>query len=243
MRFLRFLAKRLPNQFWIFCNHLLVMDLNQNKRQLFVVTLLDWFKSHKRDFPWRHETDPYRILVAEKLLQQTTYSHVLKAYDAFIEKFPKISNLAQAEVSDIEESIRRLGFQRQRARQFKKIGSTILNEHRGKIPSKKEELLKLSGIGNYVANAVLCFAFNRDEPIVDVNVRRVVKRFFGWKEAKDKQIEERLRRLLPRGKAKQFNWGIIDFSGLICSRKPKCKICFLNDHCLYYKNLQPAINQ
>lgn len=243
MLFHRFLAKRLPNQFWIFCDHLLVMDLGKNKKQMFVSTLLDWFKSHKRDFPWRRETDPYRILVAEKLLQQTTYGHVLKAYDAFIEKFPDISSLAQAEVSDIEDSIRRLGFQRQRARQFKEISSSVLGEHGGKIPSRKEDLLELSGIGNYVASAVLCFAFNRDEPIVDVNVRRVVGRYFGWKVTKDTHIEERLRRFLPKGKAKQFNWGIIDFSGLICSRKPKCKICVLNDLCLYYKNLQTEINK
>lgn len=212
-----------------------MIDLNRSKRQLFVIPLLDWFKSHKRDFPWRHETDPYRILVAEKLLQQTTYGHVLKAYDAFIEKFPDISSLAQAEVSDIEDSIRRLGFQRQRAKQFKEIGSAVLRKHKGEIPSNKEDLLKLSGIGDYVANAVLCFAFDRDVPIVDVNVRRVVRRYFGWKEANDPQIEERLGRLIPRGKAKQLNWGIIDFSALICSRKPKCKTCFLSNSCSHFR--------
>jgi len=213
---------------------LLVIDLNETIERSFVIALLEWFKSHKRDFPWRHETDPYKILVAEKLLQQTTYGHVLRVYDDFIEKFPGISSLAQAEVSDIEDIIRRLGFQRQRARQFREIGSAILSEHEGKIPSTKEELLKLSGIGNYVASAVLCFAFNKDEPIVDTNVRRVVTRFFGWKEAKDTEIEKRLRKLVPNGKAKQFNWGIIDFAGLICSRKPKCDKCFLNESCAYY---------
>ena len=211
------------------------MELSRNKGQLFVVALLDWFKSHKRDFPWRHETDPYRVLVAEKLLQQTTYGHVLKVYSDFIEKFPDISSLAQAEVLDIEDTIRRLGFQRQRAKQFKEISSTVSSEHKGRIPSKKEELQKLSGIGNYIAGAVLCFAFNKDEPIVDVNVRRVIGRYFGWKEVKDTEIEKRLRKLVPKGKAKQFNWGVIDFSGLICSRKPKCDKCFLNDSCSYFQ--------
>jgi len=213
-----------------------VIELSRNKRQLFVVALLDWFKSHKRDFPWRHEIDPYRVLVAEKMLQQTTYGHVLKVYGDFIEKFPGISSLAQAEVSDIEDAIRRLGFQRQRAKQFKEIGSAVSSGHKGRIPSKKEELLKLSGIGNYIAGAVLCFAFNKDEPILDVNVRRVVGRYFGWKEVKDTEIEKRLRRLVPKGKAKQFNWGVIDFSGLICSRRPKCKRCFLTDSCSYFQS-------
>jgi A/G-specific adenine glycosylase len=205
------------------------------KESEFSKRLLHWFASNKRDFPWRHETDPYRILVAEKLLQQTTYGHVMKVYDLFLKRFPNIQSLAQVEVSEIEGIIRRLGFQRQRARQFKETASTILNLHKGEIPSNKENLIKLSGVGEYVANAVLCFAFNTDVPIVDMNVRRVVGRFFGWSEAKDLQIEKKLRRLIPRGKAKQFNWGIIDFSALICSRNPKCTICFQSDLCTYFQ--------
>ena len=208
---------------------------NGDKENAFTSRLLEWFSSNARDFSWRKETDPYRILVAEKLLQQTTYGHVLKVYDVFFEKFPNIQTLAQAEVLDIEDTIRRLGFQRQRAKQFKDISSAISSEHGGKIPSNREALLKLNGIGNYVANAVLCFAFNKDEPIVDMNVRRVVGRYFGWKKVKDKEIEKRLRKLIPKGKAKQFNWGIIDFSALICSRKPKCRICFLFDVCSYFR--------
>lgn len=207
------------------------------KGEIFSRRLLAWFSSNARNFPWRNEKDPYRILVAEKLLQQTTYGHVLKVYDVFFEKFPDVQSLARAEVSEIEAVIRRLGFQRQRAKQFKKLASVVLTEYGGRIPSSKEALLRLSGIGDYVANAVLCFAFNKDEPVVDMNVRRVVGRFFGWKKVKDAEIEERLRGLIPRGKAKQFNWGIIDFSALICSRKPKCRKCFLSDLCSYQGNI------
>ena len=207
-----------------------------DKGELFSQRLLEWFSSNARSFPWRQETDPYRILVAEKLLQQTTYGHVMKGYDVFFEKFPDIQSLSQAEVSDIEDTIRRLGFQRQRAKQFKEIGLTIVNKHSGEIPSNKEDLLTLSGIGNYVANAVLCFAFNKDESIVDMNVRRVVGRYFGWSGIDDREIENRLQKLIPRGKAKSFNWGIIDFSALMCSRKPKCRKCFLSDLCSYFQD-------
>jgi len=208
-----------------------------DKELAFTNRLLEWFLSNGRDFPWRRETDPYRILVAEKLLQQTTYGHVRKVYQTFFEKFPSIETLVKAEVSDIEGTIRRLGFQRQRARQFKEMALKLSEKHGGGIPSNKEELLELSGIGDYVANAVLCFAFNEDVPIVDMNVRRVVGRFFGWKKYKDKKIAEMLRTLIPTGRAKEFNWAVIDFSGLICSRKPKCKICFLSDLCSYYQAL------
>ena len=209
-----------------------------DKGEMFSRQLLKWFSTNARTFPWRQETDPYRILVAEKLLQQTTYGHVMKVYDEFFEKFPDIQSLAQAEASDIEDTIRRLGFQRQRAKQFKKIGSAILSEHGGKVPSNKEDLLELSGIGDYVANAVLCFAFNKDKPIVDMNVRRVVGRYFGWTKTRDYEIAERLSKLLPKGKAKQFNWGIIDFSALICSRRPKCDKCFQADLCSYFEGLR-----
>jgi len=209
------------------------------KGEIFSQELLKWFSSNARSFPWRQETDPYRILVVEKLLQQTTYGHVLKVYDVFFEKFPDIQSLAQAEVSDIQDTIRRLGFQRQRAKQFNKIATRILRKHDGKIPSTKEDLMKLRGIGHYVANAVLCFAFHEDVPIVDMNVRRVVRRYFGWQKINDREIEKRLSRLIPESKARQFNLGIIDFSALICSRKPKCKKCFLNDICSYLNEQLP----
>lgn len=206
--------------------------------EIFTRRLIEWFSSNARSFPWRDETDPYKILIAEKLLQQTTYGHVLRVYEAFVEKFPNLQSLAKAEIPEIEGTIRRLGFQRQRAEQFKELASFALDQYKGRVPSNKEDLMKLSGVGNYVANAVLCFAFNKGEPIVDMNVRRVVGRYFGWEGAKDAEIEGRLRQLIPKGKANQFNWGLIDFSALICSRKPKCKKCFLSDHCLYTKEVR-----
>ena len=204
------------------------------KKKEFAPLLLRWFKSNKRDFQWRRETDPYRILVAEKLLQQTTFGQVRKVYGKFLKKYPDIETLAGADAKDIEETIKPLGFHRQRATQFKRMTLKMMAEHSGKVPSNREDLLKLNGIGDYVANAVLCFAFNKDEPIVDMNVRRVVRRYFFWKQLNDEEIKERLRPIIPKSKAKEFNWGIIDFSSLICSRKPKCKICFLNDLCSYF---------
>lgn len=209
--------------------------MRNEKTRIFSKLLIRWFASNARNLPWRLETNPYRILVAEKLLQQTTYGHVLKVYAVFLEKFPTIHKLAQAAVSDIEATIRRLGFQRQRSVQFKNIALAIVKEHDGNVPSTKEELLNLTGIGHYVANAVLCFAFGQDIPIVDVNVRRVIGRYFGWIKMKDREIESRLSEMIPRGKAKEFNLAIIDFSALICSRKPKCKICFLSDYCSHFQ--------
>jgi len=214
------------------------VNSKKSKENTFTIRLLEWFLSNGRDFPWRHETSPYKILVAEKLLQQTTYGHVMKVYQTFLKKFPNVEALAKAEVSEIEDTIRRLGFQRQRAKQFKEMTSALLRKHNGAIPSNKKDLLELSGIGDYVANAVLCFAFNEDVPIVDMNVRRIVGRYFDWGKSNDMEIKKRLDEIIPKGKSKQFNWGMIDFSNIICARKPKCKICFLNDLCSYYRGLQ-----
>lgn len=204
------------------------------KEREFRSRLLEWVSSPKRDFPWRHDIDPYRILVTEKLLQQTTYGHVMKVHELFFEEFPDIDTLAKAQTSDIEDVIKRLGFQRQRSRQLKEMGLMLLEVHKGVVPSNKDDLLKLPGIGDYVADAALCFAFNKDVPIVDMNVRRVVGRCLGWKKTSYKELERGLRKIIPRGAAKTFNWGIIDFSALICSRKPKCRLCFLSDLCSYF---------
>jgi A/G-specific adenine glycosylase len=211
------------------------------KLTTFAQKILTWFSLNRRDFPWRRETDPYKILVVEKLLQQTTYGHVLKVYHEFFQKFPNLQSLANAEVSEIENTIRRLGFHRQRARQLKEIARTIMDEFSGIIPSNKDDLLNLKGVGDYITNAVLCFAFGMDTAIVDMNVRRVVGRVFGWKEVNDKEIAERLLKVIPTGRAKELNWALIDFSAIICSRKPKCKICFLKDIC--EEQRQPSRNQ
>ena len=203
------------------------------KGNQFAQRLLSWFSANGRDLLWRHDIDPYKILVVEKLLQQTTYRQVMNVYSAFFDKFPDIQKLARANVLDIEATIRGLGFQRQRAKQFREMAQVLVKELGGRIPSNKEGLLKLKGIGDYVANAVLCFAFNEAVAIVDVNVRRVVGRFFGWEGIRDREIERRVLELIPEGKSKQFNWAVIDFSALICSRKPKCENCFLNDLCSF----------
>ena len=111
--------------------------LSLNMHRGFTERLLMWFSTNARDFPWRHETDPYRVLVAEKLLQQTTCGHVMKVYATFLEKFPDVKSLAQANVEEIEKTIRRLGFQRQRSKQFKLIASAIMNEYNGEMPQTK----------------------------------------------------------------------------------------------------------
>lgn len=213
-----------------------MVDLNKTIEQLFVIGLLDWLKSHKRDFPWRSEKAPYKILIAEKFLQQTTYGHVLKVYERFLQKFPDVYSLSKSNDNEITKLIRPLGFQNQRARQLVKMSKTLVKDYKGNIPGKIQDLRKLSGIGKYIASSVACFAFDQDVPIIDLNVRRVLGRIFSWGNGNDNELFSYLAKMLPKGKAKEFNWGMIDFSSLVCSRKPKCKMCPFSDLCTYFKN-------
>lgn len=179
----------------------------------------------------------YKVLVTEKLLQQTSYGHVLKVYRKFFEKYPTVETLAASNKTEIEEVIKRLGFQRQRARQFKEIAEKITNEFKGKIPSSRTQLLTLSGVGGYVADAVLCYAYGKEIVPVDVNVRRVASRLFNWKgKPSDTQIQQKMNILVPISEVRAFNWALLDFASKICSRVPKCGICFAKKICHHYQS-------
>lgn len=182
--------------------------------------------------------DAYRVLVTEKLLQQTSYGHVLKVYRKFFEKYPTVEALAASNEAEIETVIKRLGFQRQRAHQFKEIAEKITNEFKGEIPSSRTLLLTLSGVGAYVADAVLCYVYGKEIVPVDVNVRRVASRLFEWEgKPSDSEIQQKMNTFVPASEARVFNWALLDFAAKVCSRAPKCKICFAKKICQYYETV------
>lgn len=181
----------------------------------------------------------FRVLVTEKLLQQTSYGHVLKVYMKFFEKYPTIEALAASNKAEIENVIKRLGLQRQRARQFKEIAEKITNEFKGEIPSSRTLLLTLSGVGDYVADAVLCYAYGKEIVPVDVNVRRVALRLFDWEgKPSDPEIQQKMNTFIPANEARSFNWALLDFASKICSRVPKCRICFAKKMCHHYQRFE-----
>lgn len=193
---------------------------------------MSWFAENHRTFPWRTETDPYRILIAEKMLQQTSYRHVLKVYDKFIHHYPDLKALSGAGIDDVRNVIKPLGFHNQRSEQLVEM-AIILGKQEFKVPNTREELLMLPGVGEYIADAVCCFAYNQQVPVIDVNVRRVFNRVIFDPDRKDKELRPLLTQYLPQGCAKKFNWAVIDFSSIVCSRKPKCSKCFALSYCGY----------
>ena len=216
---------------------MLLDEAMKEKVVFFRTTLLRWAQENLRDFPWRRVSDPYKVLITEKLLQQTDFGHVRKVWEEFFKRFPSVDALAKATEEEIASILRPLGLWRQRAKQMKKFAEEVLAKYGGEIPCDYSSLIKLPGIGDYAARATLVFACNKPTYLLDVNTRKIVKRLFYYpRDAEDKAVIAILELLTPKDpeECKIFNWGMIDFSALICSRKPKCSRCPLKEKCSYY---------
>ena len=208
--------------------------------KFFVKRLLKWFAEHGRKYPWRETKDPYRVLVAEIMLQRTKSEQVADIYPKFMEKYPNPAALASASLKELERDLHPLGL-RWRVSKIWNLGKALSEKYNGSVPDKKELLLSLPGVGEYVASAVMCFAYGKDVPIIDANVCRVVKRVFNLKPVGEARRNKKfigkiydIHRHVPPGKSAQFNWAILDFAASICMpRKPQCPKCPLNEICQY----------
>jgi len=206
---------------------------------VFAKKLLIWHKKNALKFPWRETKDPYKILLAEILLRKTTRSQVKELFEELIKRYPNSEKLASAEIKELEKIIEPLGMQRKRALLLIKLAKTIVENYQGSVPEDRNELLKLPGVGPYSANAVLCLAYGKQLPLVDTNVIRVVERVFQIKSRKarartDPMVWSFVEKLIPKGKAREFNLAILDFANLVCApRNPKCRTCPLKEICLY----------
>ena len=185
-------------------------------------TILQWYKKNGRQLPWRQTTDLYRILVSEMMLQQTQVDRVIPKYYAFLEQFPTVSSLADAQTAEVLKMWSGLGYNR-RALYLQKCAQTIKYKHNGKFPETTEELLAIPGLGKYTAAAVQSFANNKDVVVIDVNVERIFKRiFYGKIEA----AEAIAWHILPTNESRNWHNALMDIGALFCAAKnPKCALC------------------
>lgn len=212
------------------------------KVKFFQQTLIQWFKKHGRDLPWRKTQDPYHILVSEFMLQQTQVVRVAQDYfHQFLVRFPSLQALAEADEASVLEAWAGLGYYN-RAKNLHKLAKIIVTEFHGVFPQNYDQILNLPGIGKYTAGAILSFAFNLDFPIVDTNVYRILKRVFlqDLKELSPTQLEKTIwalsEQLLVKGDAWTFNQAILDLGALICiAQKPRCTKCPIRTICQYYQ--------
>lgn len=197
--------------------------------------LLRWGEENLRNFPWRKTHDPYRIFVAEFLLQRTRAEQVVPVYGELVREYPGFAELARADPSRLLEIMRPLGLHR-RARLLRDAARTIVERFGGRVPSSMEELTSIGGVGTYTAAAILAVLYDRPAPVVDTNTLRVLGRVFGLevKESSRKKrgYRELVKSLVPAGKARLFTYALLDLAATICTpRNPACDRCPLSRTC------------
>jgi A/G-specific adenine glycosylase len=197
--------------------------------------LLAWYDAVRRDLPWRRSRDPYRILVAEVMLQQTQVATVVPRYERFLERFPSVAALAAASEEEVLAAWSGLGYYR-RARLLQRAAREIALRPEG-FPRTAAELADLSGIGAYTAAAVASIAFGEATPVVDGNVARVVARRLAIaapvaRAAVQRQLHAGAAELLVAGRAGDSNQALMELGAICCRpRAPRCGECPLAADC------------
>ncbi len=199
------------------------------------VPLIEWYEQNKRDLPWRHTKDPYKIWVSEIMLQQTRVEAVKEYYRRFLEEFPSVDALAGSDLDKLYKVWQGLGYY-SRARNMREAAKTVVAL--GGFPRSMEGLKKLKGIGDYTAASVASIAFGIPAAAVDGNVLRVVSRIAELEESVDdlstrNQIRDILNEVIPTEKAGTFNQAMMEIGATVCkpNGKPACEKCPLLDLC------------
>ena len=175
--------------------------------------IFSWWEESKRELPWRETTDPYYIMVAEIMLQQTQVNRTKEKYLQFIEKFPTVKDLAVAETAEVLKYWSGLGYNR-RALWLQEAAKQI--DERGTFPRLPEELVKLKGIGPYTSKSILIFAFNDDLATIDTNIRRIlIAENFAEETTSEKELFELASKLLPKGQSRDWHNALMDYGSIV----------------------------
>lgn len=201
--------------------------------------ILAWGAEYGRQFPWRETTDPYQVLIAEMMLRRTQARQVVPVYLAFLERFPIVEDLAASSEEEVTKLLWPLGLA-WRAANFRRMAQQVVEQERGSIPHERERLLKLTGVGDYVASAVRCMAFRETEPLVDTNTVRVAGRYFGFsthpESRRDRMVRAAVVQLIDPAHPRESNLALLDFASQICrAPRPLCEECPMTIHCAWFK--------
>ena len=216
---------------------------DKNKIIYFRRALLAWFDVHERDFPWRKEgVSNFELIFSEVLLQRTRAETVAKYYPVFFGRFPGWEHLIEATDEELQEILRPLGLYKHRAARVRKMIDEYKHRN-GELPKNKNELSESSFASLYISNAYELFVLKRRAPLLDVNISRVLRRYFMPKKFRDvrhdKEVQELAQHVMNVKACKELNWSVLDFSAMICkASKPRCEECVLNSKCSYYKMIQ-----
>ena len=202
--------------------------------------LIEWYRRHHRRLPWRETRSPYRIWVSEVMLQQTQVQTVLPYYKLFLQVFPDVKTLADADLQAVLKVWEGLGYYA-RARNMHRAAKDILQKHNGKFPDSPKALRKLPGVGDYIASAVLSIAFDQPYAVVDGNVKRVLARLYELpapvnKSSSYKTFTAAAENLLDHRQPDIFNQALMELGALVCTpKKPDCRHCPIHSLCRAFR--------
>ncbi|NLI92806.1 MAG: A/G-specific adenine glycosylase [Peptococcaceae bacterium] len=203
--------------------------------------LLAWYAENKRDLPWRKNPDPYSTWISEMMLQQTRVETVIPYYYRFLERFPTVSVLANADEEEVLTAWKGLGYY-SRARNLHLAAKIVQEKYQCVFPNSYQALRLLPGIGDYSAGAILSIAFNQPFPAVDGNVLRVISRVICLEgdiseAAVKKKIRQIVSDLIPEGRAGEFTQALMELGAILClPQNPLCADCPIRVYCLADKN-------
>ncbi len=206
-------------------------------------TILDWYDRHARRLPWRvpparsrkgERADPYHIWLSEVMLQQTTVAAVGPYFQKFLERWPRVQELAAAELDEVLTAWAGLGYYA-RARNLHKCANAVVHDYGGRFPDTEDGLRALPGIGPYTAAAIASIAFDRHATPVDGNIERVMSRLYVVETpmpAAKPALRELAAGLTPASRPGDYVQAVMDLGATICTpRSPRCSLCPWRDAC------------
>jgi A/G-specific adenine glycosylase len=199
--------------------------------------LLEWYDQHKRDLPWRDIENPYFTWISEIMLQQTRVDQATPYFLHFIDRFPTVQDLAEADQQEVLKVWEGLGYY-SRARNMHAAAKMVVDEYSGQVPDTYDEITNLKGIGPYTAAAVLSIAFDKPHAVVDGNVLRVITRLEGIeddirKSATKNAVQEIADEWLDPERPGDFNQAVMELGATVCTPKnPTCESCPLQHECV-----------
>ncbi len=215
----------------------MAISYSDEKAKYFRRRLFVWGPRNCRDFPWRETNNPFHVLLAEMMLRRTNASQVTPVYMEMIRSYPDPKSLAMAPIQKIYKTLRPLGLE-WRAKNIRQMAEVLTKCFKGIVPSAYQDLIKLPGVGDYVASAVCCFAFRKQLSIIDTNTVRVAGRYFGFLTHAESRRRSLVREIIvaitSRRNTREFNYYFLDFAALVCKpNNPDCLICPLRNRCVF----------
>ena len=209
--------------------------------------LIVWFRTNKRPFLWRDESAGDYIKVLSEVLLQRTRAEVVAAFlTDFLKRYPSWDELSKATEEDLQQYLQPLGLWRRRAASLKRLADEMA-KRKGRFPRSRAEIEQLPNVGQYIANAILLFCHGESQPLLDVNMARVLERFFGPRKLADIRYDPYLQSLAKAVVSSMtpelVNWAILDHATLICKISvPLCMKCPVVTRCQFANTKKPAGN-